>query len=93
MKIVHSGFRVIQTTYFPATNYRGSRVKAQARPGMGRGEPSVTIPYPHEAKDAHDTAFQALLKKMDWDNEIHVAYAGEWARGRIYLMTRKEETE
>ena len=56
----------IQTKYFPASNKRGSRIKAWTSSGF-----SVTIPYPHELSHeaVHFEAVKALVTKhkLDWD--------------------------
>lgn len=56
----------IQTKFFPATNSRGSRIKAWTSNGH-----SVSIPYPHELSNeiAHFAAVKALVAKhqLDWD--------------------------
>ena len=62
----------ITTKYLPATNVRGSRIKASCERG------SVTISYPHELSgDAvHCAAVDALLAKFareDAESEIQSA--------------------
>lgn len=56
----------IQTKYLPASNTRGSRIKAWTSSGL-----SATIPYPHElAHEAvHFAAVKALVAKhnLSWD--------------------------
>ena len=55
----------ITTKYIPATNTRGSRIKAQA------DKFTVTIPYPHELSGhkVHFKAVESLIEKynLDWD--------------------------
>ena len=61
---------VIKTTYLPATNYRGERIKATCKAG------SVTIPYPYElgglgnVNACHWEAARKLLelRGLDWGN-------------------------
>jgi len=50
----------IQTKYLPATNTRGSRIKAICERG------SVTIPYPHELSgdEVHRAAVLALVTRF-----------------------------
>ncbi len=50
----------IITKYLPATNSRGSRIKATCASG------SVTIPYPHElsGQAVHRAAAEALVAKL-----------------------------
>lgn len=54
--------QAIETRYLPATNSRGSRIKATAWAG------SVAIPYPHELniEDGHRAAANALIHKLGW---------------------------
>jgi len=56
----------IQTKYLPATNTRGSRIKAWTSSGF-----SATIPYPHELSHelCHFEAVKALCAKhnLAWD--------------------------
>ena len=59
----------IQTKYLPATNHKGSRIKAWA---TGR-DWSVTISYPHHLsyEAVHFEAVKAYVKKynLDWNLE------------------------
>ena len=50
----------IQTKYLPATNTKGSRIKASCERG------SVTIPYPYECncEEAHVLAAKTLVHKF-----------------------------
>lgn len=52
--------QAIQTKYIPATNFKGSRVKAWCARG------SITISYPHDlsGEDVHIAAAQALVVKF-----------------------------
>jgi hypothetical protein len=56
----------IHTKYLPATNYKGSRIKAYTTSGF-----QATISYPHEYSHevCHFQAVKALVKKhkLDWD--------------------------
>jgi len=56
---------IIKTKILPATNYRGTRIKASAN-GF-----TATIPYPHEVSgvECHYKAVQALVEQnsLDWD--------------------------
>jgi len=56
----------IQTKYLPATNSKGSRIKAWTP-----NKQSVTIPYSYDMTDdyLHFEAVKALVKKykLDWD--------------------------
>jgi len=52
--------QAIVTKYLPATNFRGSRIKAACVDG------SVTIPYPYEfsGQAVHRAAAEALVAKF-----------------------------
>lgn len=52
--------QAIQTKYLPATNNRGSRIKASCERG------SITIPYPHELSgdEVHREAVRQLLARF-----------------------------
>lgn len=54
--------QAIQTKYLSATNTKPSRIKAWCQAG------SLTISYPHEHDEAnaHYSAAQALLVKLQW---------------------------
>ena len=55
----------VTTKYIPATNTRGSRIKAEA------DKFTVTIPYPHDLNghEVHFRAVAALIEKhkLNWD--------------------------
>ena len=59
--------KAISTKYLPATNFKGSRIKAYDEDGN-----HVIISYPrgYNTEDAHKCAALALCKKMGWDNNI-----------------------
>lgn len=59
----------IITKYLPATNFKPSRIKADA--GMKR---TITISYPHglSGEAVHLEAAKALCKKMDWHGKLAV---------------------
>lgn len=52
--------QAIITKYLPATDYRGSRIKAACSSG------SITIPYPHALRGqaVHRAAAEALVAKL-----------------------------
>ena len=54
--------QAIQTKFLPATNTRGSRIKATCAAG------SITIGYPHElsGQAVHRAAAEALAAKLGW---------------------------
>ncbi len=57
--------KAIETKYIPASNTRGSRIKAYAE-----GVKPLTISYPHEARNAHAVAAVALCKRMGWTGTL-----------------------
>lgn len=71
--------QAIQTKYLPATNSRGSRIKASCERG------SIQIPYPDElnVEPAHRAAVDALIAKFaKEDAEIYGTPADKnpWTR-------------
>jgi hypothetical protein len=60
----------IQTKYIPASNTKGSRIKAFVSSDMGHNF-TATIPYPHHLSYelVHFEAVKELIKKhkLDWD--------------------------
>lgn len=72
--------QAIQTKYLPATNYRGSRVKATCERG------SITIDYPHELSgDAvHIAAADALVARfVKEDAARYGTKVNPWSRTRV----------
>lgn len=76
--------QAILTKYLPATNLRGSRIKASCERG------SITIPYPHElsGEHCHIAAADALTAKfVAEDEKKYGPYKGEkgnpWGRPRV----------
>lgn len=59
--------KAIQTKYLPATDTKGSRIKA-----FDCDKNSVIIGYDSalDSEDVHRKAALALIKKMGWDGEI-----------------------
>jgi len=72
--------QTIITKYLPATNSRGSRIKATTTGGT-----SVTVPYDHalDVQAAHDKAFRKLAEKMGWQD--HEWHAGSLTTGFCYV--------
>ena len=58
--------KTIKAYYLPATNYKGSRIKATS------GEHSVTMSYPHELSGVkvYDKAVKELCEKMNWTGTL-----------------------
>ena len=57
----------IQTKYLPATNTKGSRIKATT----SFGNDSVTIAYDYslDCEQAHAKAAMELARKLEWNGE------------------------
>mgnify|MGYP007005619350 CR=1 FL=1 len=72
-------FQAIQTKYLPATNTRGSRVKASCEAG------SVTVPWDYSGgnQSNHTRAAQALVEKLGWVPAQGANYAGDWVGGGL----------
>lgn len=77
----------ITTKYLPATNTRGSRIKASY--GYGKG---ITIPFPYNqnATSAHWMAAEALLTR-DGHKGIQFA-AGEMIGGYAFVQVSDYNT-
>jgi hypothetical protein len=76
----------INTKYLPATDYKGSRIKAYtSNPGQ-----TITISYPYEydGEKAHRVAAQALMNKMEWPNEI---IGGGTKEGYAWVMIPRDQ--
>lgn len=72
--------QAISTKYLPATNTRGSRVKASSASGL-----SVTVPYPHELSGmaCHWEAAKALVAKLGWEADEFVG--GGTPTGYVFI--------
>ena len=62
--------QAITTKYLPATNHRGSRIKASCAAG------SITIGYDH-SEEPHRAAALALITRLGWLGH------GEWHEGGL----------
>ena len=75
--------QAIHTKYLPATNSRGSRIKAYTASGF-----TVTIGYPHEfsGEACHYAAAVALVAKhkLNWD--LSDMRYGDSADGKGYVF-------
>ena len=74
--------QAIETKYLPATNTRGSRIKATSASGI-----SVTVPYPHELSGmaCHWEAARALVAKLGWTGAAYVG--GGTKGGYVFIGT------
>jgi hypothetical protein len=72
----------IITAFIPATNTRGSRVKATT---MGLRKASATIGYDHalNAHDNHRAAAECLITKLGWFETTFVS--GETETGTVWV--------
>jgi len=71
--------QAIQSKYLPATNSRGSRIKATCERG------SITIPYPHDLSgdECHRFAVTALVWKFIEEDKVKYATppaSNSWGR-------------
>jgi len=73
----------IHTKYFPASNHKGSRIKAYTTT-----KKTAVISYPHEFshEECHFQAVKALIKKynLDWNTED--MRFGDSADGKGYVF-------
>lgn len=73
----HQIMQAIQTKYLPATNTRGSRIKATCERG------SITIDYPHElhGDECHREAVRQLVARFIAEDSIRQPVSvNPWAR-------------
>jgi hypothetical protein len=80
----------IQTKYIPASNTKGSRIKAYIEDG-GHKE-SVTIGYPYELSgiDCHWAAAEKLIRKLegaDTHGETVTFVAGGTRYGYVFVVS------
>lgn len=73
----------IQTKYLPATNTRGSRMKATI--GWGRLNKAITVPYDHalDPLENHRAVMRALCEKRSLRAE---QYAGDHFGNAMYWV-------
>ena len=73
--------QAIETKYLPATNTRGSRIKATTASGI-----SATVPYPHELSgmECHWEAARVLVKRLGWSGEY---VCGGTRAGYVFVGT------
>ena len=79
--------QAITTKYLGPTNYRGSRIKAQAQAG------TITISWDDalNSEENHTAAAKALMTKFQWDKHSEIAGSGELPDGcgTCFVMKRK----
>ena len=84
----------ILTKFIPASNTRGSRIKAVQSGWNNKHEClSVTIDYPHElnADEAHALAARMLAEKLNWKGRYIAASLGAWS-DFAYCFAYDDET-
>lgn len=74
--------QAITVKYLPATNHRGSRLKAECEAG------SLTIDYPHELNhsDVWQAAADALVKKLGWTDPNYGKLVGGQIKDGRYVF-------
>lgn len=72
----------IATKFLPATNFRGSRIKASAE-----GVAPLTISYPHDSSEPHATAARALAQRMGWHGTMIEGGAAD-GKGSVFVFVR-----
>lgn len=87
VKIRTTGLVSLETKYLPATNRRGSRVKASTY------AKSATIAWDDllDVNENHERAALALCEKLEWGGEFELT-GGERVdgKGNVYVVTRTE---
>ena len=73
----------IHTKYLPATNTRGSRIKAYTATGFTA---SVSYPYELSYEVAHFEAVKELVRKHNLDWKLEGMRFGDSADGRGYVF-------
>jgi hypothetical protein len=80
--------QAIKTKYLPATNFKGSRIKASCEAG------SITIPYPYELSGdkVHIFAATELCNKLGWNIlELHTGVLSD-CYVHIPVLKKHEDT-
>jgi len=89
--IIEEGGFSIQTKYLPATNTRGSRIKAWRVDCDHNGKTeSITVSFDHGAHDPHDDAARAWIARH-WKDDakrkpIARLFKGSAPAGRVYTV-------
>jgi hypothetical protein len=81
--------QTISTKFIPASNCKGSRIKATQSGWSNRAGGSVTISYPHEYSnaEAHWQAAKALAIKLGWLDEF---VCGSTPDGYVFVFASDE---
>lgn len=74
MALPTAHYRAIRTRFVGPTNYRGSRIIADA----GDTQSRVTLEWDHSlnSEQNHATAAMAVVAKMGWDSPEHTGITG-----------------
>ena len=88
-------FMAIETKFLGATNFRGSRIKAQSMDSWSNGKrESVTVGYDYalNSEDNHIAAATQLLPKISRPafNSYHLE-AGATERGYVFVIVKDTE--
>ena len=75
----------IATKYIPATNYRGSQIKAITSSGLSK---TVSWDDALNVEQNHDNAAVALCHKLKWYGKL-VSGSGPKDTGNVYLFILK----
>ena len=78
--------QAIVTKYLPATNTRGSRIKAMCEAH------SITMSWPHDSNDPHRDVALALVKKLGWTNDLVEGGLPLKFGGNVYVMIDKAKS-
>lgn len=73
--------QAIKTKYLPATNYKGSRIKAEYYDG------SIVISYDYSMSivDLHRLAATKLIAKLGWG--MPILHTGELKDGMVHVLS------
>ena len=79
--------KAIETKYIPATNTRGSRIRAYAE-----GVKSLSISYPYELSGSavHAAAALALARRMSWTGTL-VAGGKADQKGEVFCFLDSDQ--
>ena len=84
-------FMAIETKFLGATNFRGSRIKAQAMDSWSDGKrESVTAGYDHalNSEDNHTAVAMRLLPKICSTPSDHQLVMGATERGYVFVIVQ-----
>jgi hypothetical protein len=89
--------KTIFTRYIPATNYKGSRIKAYLAAdtaASGKAPTSKTYGYPHDSNDEHLTIASRFAEHLGWlGNGATVEQISSTPDGKGYIFTVKQPAQ